>query len=255
VPFVDGTILRCNTRLELTVAEFLHLDRMPGAKRPVPARVHCELQRQHDGDHVAFGQNAEGRYASFSEWWVRWNDGSREITEIPWCMTKDPDWPEDQDEDDPMLCGLPKDHQGAHDWEMRSDLQYTRTANGVGELERDRLRAVPADDRVKLRISFHPVVVAMRWPDWDHWLLMWPPEEYPDYESRPSQPEWRPDMTDADFDDTEGWIDPAFQFTRDLPLITGQARDRLRRAEESVRRALADAAKDLDAIDTHPWRR
>jgi hypothetical protein len=251
---VNGTIARCNTRLELTVAEFLHLDRMPGgSKRPVPARVHCELQHRHDGDHVAFGQNAEGRYASFAEWWVRWNDGSREITEIPWCMAKDPDWPEDKDEDDPMFCGLPEDHEGAHDWEMRSDLEYTRTANGTGEPGRDRLRAVPADDRVKLRVCFAPVAVAMRWPEWDHWLMMWPPE-YPDYEGRPSPPEWRTDMADADFDG-EAWVDPAFQFTRDLPLITGQARDRLRRAEESVRRALAEAGKDLDAIGTHPWRR
>jgi len=152
-----------------------------------------------------------------------------------------------------MFCGLPEDHEGVHDWEMRSDLEYTRTANGVGELGRDRLRAVPAEDRVKLRVCFDPVAVAMRWPEWDHWLMMWPPE-YPEYEGRPSPPEWRTDMTDADFDG-EAWVDPVFQFTRELPLITGQARDRLRRAEESVRRALADAGKDLEAIDTHPWRR
>ena len=44
----------------------------------------------------------------------------------------------------------------------------------------------------------------------------------------------------------------AFQFTRDLPLITGLARDQLRRAEESVRRPLAGVGKTLDAIDTHP---
>jgi hypothetical protein len=30
---VTGTILRCNTRIELTVTEFLRLDRMRGAKR------------------------------------------------------------------------------------------------------------------------------------------------------------------------------------------------------------------------------
>jgi hypothetical protein len=250
---VDGTILRCNLRIELTVAEFLRLDRMPGAKRPVPARLHCELQHQHDGHHVAFAQNAEGAYSDFAEWWVRWGAKSREIAEIPWCMAKDPDWPEDADEDDPMFCGLPERHQGAHDWAMRSDLQFTRTANGIGELDRDRLRAVPADDRVKLRIHRWDMVMALRWPDWDHWLMLWPPE-YPDYDRKPSQPEWRPGMTDADFDDPE-WIDPASQFSRDLPLLTGQVRDQLRRAEESARRALADAAKALDAIDAHPWMR
>ena len=80
MPSVTGPILRCNTRVELTVTEFLRLDRMPRAKHAVPARLHCELEHQHDGDHVAFAQAGEGVYSDAAEWWIRWNGGRRDIT-------------------------------------------------------------------------------------------------------------------------------------------------------------------------------
>jgi len=96
--------------------------------------------------------------------------------------------------------------------------------------------------------------MAVRWPDWDHWLMIWPPE-YPSYDRSPQAPEWKRHMTDADFDDPE-WIDPAGQFRRDLPVITGDAREQqLRRAGDSLRRAFSGAGQALDAIGTHPWRR
>jgi len=144
---VTGPILRCNTRVELTVTEFLRLDRMPRAKHAVPARLHCELEHQHDGDHVAFAQAGEGACSDTAEWWIRWNGGRRDITELPWCLAKDPSWPQDADQDDPVLCGLPENHEGAHEWEMRSDLVFTRTANGIGGLDRDRLRSAPCRAR------------------------------------------------------------------------------------------------------------
>jgi hypothetical protein len=250
---VTGTILRCNTRIELTVMEFLRLDRMRDAKHAVPARLHCELEHQHDGDHVAFAQHGEGTWTTGAEWWLRWSGDRRDITELPWCLAKDPSWPEDAAEDDPMFCGLPENHEGAHEWEMRSDPVFTRTANGIGELDRDRLRAVPRDDRPQLRIHRWEMVMAVRWPDWDHWLMIWPPE-YPDYERHPQAPEWKRHMTDADFDAPE-WIDPAGQFRRDLPVMTGDAREQLRRAEDSLRRAFSGIGQALDAIDAHPWRR
>ena len=250
---MTGPILRCNTRVELTVTEFLRLGRMPRAKHAVPARLHCELEHQHDGDHVAFAQAGEGAYSDTAEWWIRWNGGRRDITELPWCLAKDPSWREDADEVDPVLCGLPENHEGAHEWEMRSDLVFTRTANGIGGLDRDRLRAVPREDRPQLRIHRWEMVMAVRWPDWDHWLMIWPPE-YPSYDRSPPAPEWKRHMTDADFDDPE-WIDPAGQFRRDLPVITGDAREQLRRAEDSLRRAFSGVGQALDAIDTHPWRR
>ena len=253
VPSVTGTILRCNTRIELTVTEFLRLDRMRDAKHAVPARLHCELEHQHDGDHVAFAQHGEGTMTDSAEWWLRWSGDRRDITELPWCLAKDPSWPEDAAEDDPMFCGLPENHEGAHEWEMRSDLVFTRTANGIGELDRDRLRAVPRDDRPQLRIHRWEMVMAVRWPDWDHWLMIWPPE-YPDYERHPQAPEWKRHMTDADFDAPE-WIDPAGQFRRDLPVITGDAREQLRRAEDDLRSAFTGIGRALDAIDAHPWRR
>jgi hypothetical protein len=39
-----------------------------------------------------------------------------------------------------MFCWLPAGHRAAHEWEMRSDLEFTRTFNGVSELGKDRLR-------------------------------------------------------------------------------------------------------------------
>ena len=240
--------LRCNTRLELTVEEFLFLDRIPGAGHAVPARLYCELEHEHRGDHVAFAQTGEGVSGPQAVWWMRWNAASRAIVELPPCLARDPGWPEDQDEDDPMFCWLPAEHRAAHEWEMRSDLEFTRTANGVSELGKDRLRAVPHAAGPQLRIHRDEKTIAVRWPDWPRWLMIWPPE-YPGHhlERHPAaQTEWRRDMRDADFDDPQ-WIDPAFHHHRDVPKLTRAVRDELRRAAASIGRR-------LDAIETHPWR-
>ena len=78
MPCVTAKALRCNLRLELTVEEFLLLDRMPGAGHAVPARLHCELEHEHRGNHVAFAQTGEGASSSSAVWWMRWNADSRE---------------------------------------------------------------------------------------------------------------------------------------------------------------------------------
>ena len=52
----------------------------------------------------------------------------------------------------PTFCWLPAEHRAAHEWEMRSDLEFTRTANGVSELGKYRLRAVPSAAGPQLRI-------------------------------------------------------------------------------------------------------
>ncbi|MGH3199893.1 MAG: hypothetical protein ACRDOH_09550 [Streptosporangiaceae bacterium] len=69
--------------------------------------------------------------------------GGCAAVELPPRLARDPGWPEDQDEDDPMFCWLPADHRGTHEWQMRSDLEFTRTASCVSELGKDRLRTVP----------------------------------------------------------------------------------------------------------------
>ena len=59
----------------------------------------------------------------------------------------------------------------------------------------------------QLRIHRDERTVAVRWPDWQHWLMIWPPE-YTEHvlERYPAaQTEWRRDMRDADFDDPQ-WI-------------------------------------------------
>ena len=106
----------------------------------------------------------------------------------------------------------------------------------------------PAAGR-QLRIHRDERTIAVRWPDWQHWLMIWPPE-YPEHvlERHPAaQTEWRRDMRDADFDDPQ-WIDPAFPHHRDVPKLTRAVRDELRRA-------VASFGRTLDAIETHPWRR
>jgi hypothetical protein len=60
---------------------------------------------------------------------MRRTAASRAIAELSPCLVRDPGWPEDQDEDDPMFCWLPAGHRAAHEWEMRSDLEFTRTFN------------------------------------------------------------------------------------------------------------------------------
>jgi hypothetical protein len=78
------------------------------------------------------------------------------------CLARDPGWPENQDEDDPKFCWLPAGHRAAHEWEMRSDLEFTRTANGVSELGKDRLRAVPPAAGPQLRIHHDEKTIAVR---------------------------------------------------------------------------------------------
>ena len=249
MPCVTAKALRCNLRLELTVEEFLLLDRMPAAGHAVPARLHCELEHEHRGDHVAFAQAGEGASSSSAVWWMRWNADGRDVVELAYCLARDPGWPEDQDEDDPMFCGLPADHRAAHEWEMRSDPQFTRTANGVSELGKDRLRAVAAVAGPQLRIHRYEGTIAVRWPDWPRWLMIWPPE-YPehDLERHPAAPtEWSRHLRDADFDDPQ-WIDPAFRHHRDVPKLTRAVREELRRAAASI-------GQMLDGIEAHPWRR
>jgi hypothetical protein len=177
VPEVTARALRCNTRIELTVDEFLLLDRIPQAGHAVPARLHCELEHEHRGDHVAFAQTGEG-VSSNALWWMRWTAAERIVVELPPCLANDPAWPEDQDEDDPMLCWLPGEHRCAHEWQMRSDLEFTRTANSVSELGKQRLRAVPAPAGPQLRIHRDERTIAVHWPDSERWLMIWPPE-YP----------------------------------------------------------------------------
>jgi hypothetical protein len=60
--------------------------------------------------------------------------------------------------------------------------------------------------------SAYEGTIAVRWPDWPRWLMIWPPE-YPehDLERHPAAPtEWSRHLRDADFDDSQ-WIDPAFR--------------------------------------------
>src|SRR4029077_20435420 len=103
--------------------------------------LHCELEHEHRGDHVAFAQTGEGASSSSAVWWMRWNATGRDVAELAYCLARDPGWPEDQDEDDPMFCGLPAGHRAAHEWEMRRDPQVPRTAGGGRVLGRDRRRA------------------------------------------------------------------------------------------------------------------
>ena len=60
---MTGPIPRCNARVELTVTEFLRLDRMPSAKHAVPARLHCELEQAatRGARPVIAGQRADVR--------------------------------------------------------------------------------------------------------------------------------------------------------------------------------------------------
>jgi hypothetical protein len=245
-----GEALRCNTRIELTVDEWLFLDRIRDARHAVPARLHCELEHRHHGEHHAFGQ-APGTTSYDTLWWMRWSGTGRAAVELAYCLAKDPDWPAEADEDDPMYCGLPRDHAGAHEWQLRSDLEYTRTANGVSELGKDRLRTIPEPTGPLLRIDRDERTLAVRWPDWERWLMIWPPA-YPDYagERRPTaQTEYSRLMQDADFDEPP-WVDPApgGVYHRDLPGLTQAVRDELTRALASVERT-------LDTIDAKPRRR
>jgi hypothetical protein len=79
-----------------------------------------------------------------------------------------------------MLCWLPEEHRGAHEWRMRSDLEFTRTAKSVSELGKQRLLTVPAAAGPQLRIHRDERTIAVRWPDWERWLTIWPPE-YPEH--------------------------------------------------------------------------
>jgi hypothetical protein len=238
-----------NLRPELTVEEFLLLDRMPGAGHAVPARLHCELEHEHRGDHFAFAQTGEGASSSSAVWWMRWNAAGRDVVDLAYCLARDPGWPEDQDEDDPMFCGLPADHRAAHEWEMRSGPQFTRTANGVSELGKDRLRAVPAAAGPQLRIhryqGDHRGALAGLAALADDLAARVP-------RARPGAPPGRADRVEPALA-RRGLrrlaVDrPRLPPHRDVPKLTRAVREELRRAAASI-------GQMLDGIEAYPWRR
>jgi hypothetical protein len=202
---VTAKALRCNTRLELTVEEFLFLDRIPGAGHAVPARLHCEMEHEHRGDHVAFAQIGEGVSGPQAVWWMCWNAASRAIAELPPCLARDPGWPEDQDEDDPCSAGCqpgtaPRTNgRCAATWSSPAPSTASASSARTGCAP---CRPPPGRSCGSTRDE---KTIAVRWPDWPRWLMIWPPE-YPGHhlERHPAaQTEWRQDMRDADFDDPQ----------------------------------------------------
>lgn len=255
--------LACNRPIELTVAEFLHFDSVVGARHPVPARLHCQLERGHDEAHMAFAQSP-GDDDSRTVWWMRWSDKERSPVQRPYCWATDPNWPPDADEHDDMDCQLPELHENAHQWEMsRPTLEFTRGANPVSETGKEHLRKVHiVGVGPQIRIHRYEYIAAIRWPEFDRWLMIWPDElakkadpdnPYAGAGQRAATTEWRPvTYGDADFDDRHEWIDPAADHSRDFMKLTAMIRETVTKSGRELNHLVGSL---LDRIEDHPYHR
>ncbi|MDN5851923.1 MAG: hypothetical protein L0K86_03590 [Actinomycetia bacterium] len=242
--------VRCNTGVELTVTEYLLFDAVPHADHAVPRRLHCDLQDGHEDAHAAFAQSPGTEHDRV--WWMRWDHSERAVVELGYCVTGDPDRGEDDPGGD---CLLPKDHRGGHTWQLvRPTLDFTRGADAVSRAAAHRLRAAPAPAGPLIRVHRFEHILAIKWPEFERWLMIWP-DEYPDYActSTPggtpaAATEWRPlAFGDTDFDRPD-WVDPAADRHRDLVKWTKAIRDRLAATASSV-------GQTLDLIEAHPYNR
>ncbi|WP_031171804.1 GntR family transcriptional regulator [Streptosporangium roseum] len=106
----------------------------------------------------------------------------------------------------------------------------------------------PGSSAPKIRVHRYEHILAIKWPEFEQWLMVWP-REYAQPGQAAATTEWRPLLFgEADFDDRHEWIDPAAEHWADVTPWTAQ-----------VRRQLAAAAANvngiLDQLDEHPWRR
>lgn len=245
---VTESPLRCNAGVDLTVKEFLQLDEGPKTKHTVPLRVHCGLQHGHRDAHIAFVQEPTS-YNGDLVWWLRWDDTSRAIVELPHCLATDPDWPPDAEESDDMDCWLAKDHRGVHEWQMeRPGLDCTREAHAIGESDKERLRQAPTPVGPLIRVHRYEYILAIKWPEFERWLMVWPDEHARD--ARPAaNTEWRRlSFGDSDFENLHEWIDPTAHYHRDLLKWTAIIRQHLASTARSV-------DQTLKSIEAHPYNR
>jgi hypothetical protein len=242
-------LMRCNTGIDLTVTEFVVFDRAGRARHRVPARLHCGLQHGHDDAHAAFAESESED--GDGVWWLRWGTDRREPVVWPYCLARDPDWPADADDDDAMLCGLPAGHEGGHEWQLQAPgLDELPGAHPVPEGSRARMAQAARPDRLLIRVHRHEQIMAVRWPDHERWLMIWP-NEYAGGgygQQQAAATEWRPAAYGADLDDPAEWIDPVARVHRDLPVWADQIRDLLAATGRQ-----ADVL--LERITTHPYQR
>lgn len=102
-------------------------------------------------------------------------------------------------------------------------------------------------DTPKIRIHRYEYILAVKWPTFEHWLMIWP-DPYPEF-AKDGQPaartEWNRLVTDADFDGHD-WIDPGADHHRDLTGLTSAIRTELERTVHRI-------TGTLDMIDKDPY--
>jgi DNA-binding transcriptional regulator YhcF (GntR family) len=94
----------------------------------------------------------------------------------------------------------------------------------------------------KIRVHRYEDILAIKWPHFDRWLMVWP-NQY----ARDGQPaagtEWRSLLYgDTDLTEREGWVDPAVDHHTDLRRWTG-----------AIRRDLSSIEQVLKSLERHPW--
>lgn len=100
----------CPVITMLTVQELGHLNRIENPANELQPVNWCALGPGHDGPwHYAEVQG--GGVAGDQEWWLRWNDRSREVLVLPGCEAKGTIT---DDDEDPQVCLLFADHPGDH---------------------------------------------------------------------------------------------------------------------------------------------
>jgi len=104
-----------------------------------------------------------------------------------------------------------------------------------------------SENKPKIRLHRYECILAVKWPDFEHWLMIWPglDPELAAASEPAARTEWNRLITDADLDGPD-WIDPAADHHRDLTALTSAIRAELAQATHTVNGT-------LDMIDKHPY--
>ncbi|MFI6396461.1 hypothetical protein [Nonomuraea sp. NPDC050540] len=127
-------------------------------------------------------------------------------------------------------------------------LIVSRRGSGTFVAEHPLPAAAAHQNAPKIRIHRYEHILAIKWPEFDRWLMVWP-NEYAGEREPAATTEWRPLLFgEADFEDRHEWIDPAAEHHADVTPRTGRVRRELAQTVSAV-------TQILNGLDAHPWQR
>lgn len=114
---------QCDHWLILSDRHRAFLQHLPEPLHYAPVEeVSCSLQRGHPERHLAIGQAGGLDDDAFRARWVHWSEQGTGVAFVKadtWCGQQGKSWrPEDAEDPGPLVCRMPREHGGAHDFQI-----------------------------------------------------------------------------------------------------------------------------------------